>query len=145
MMKMRLVFICIAFLGFLVTPALAMNSEEASLGRYVFKSKTLNISLRIDANGVKDLVINNTPYPGVISPGYSAITSSICAYIIIVSDDSTRMMHEIDLIDRYDDAGDVVAVSAFYSEKKIESSGKPSKESARVLVFQPQFTRISIR
>src|SRR5271157_1160634 len=145
LMRLRLVFVCIAFLGFLVTPALATNSEEASLGRYVYKSEALNISLRIDADGVKDLVINDVQYPGVISPGYSAVTSSICAYIIIVSDGNNSLMREIDLIDRFDEAGDVVAVSGFYSERKIESSDKASKKSAKVLVFQPKFTRISIR
>jgi hypothetical protein len=129
--------------GLLVTPALATNSEEASLGRYVYKSKDLNISLRIGVDGVKDLIINDVQYPGVIPPGYSAVTSNICAYIIIVTD-GNGLIHEIDLIDRFDEAGDVIAVAGFYSERTIEGSGKASKENAKVLVFQPRFTRIPI-
>ncbi|MGO9318890.1 MAG: hypothetical protein ACLPSO_03215 [Terracidiphilus sp.] len=128
----------------MVTPTQAMNSEEASLGRYVYKSNALNISLRIGVDGVKDLVIDNVQYPGVIPPGYSGVTSSICVYIVIVTD-GYGLIHEIDLIDRFDEAGDVVAVSGFYSERPIESSGKASKKTSRVLVFQPQFTRIPIR
>jgi hypothetical protein len=77
----------------MVTPALATNSEEASLGRYLYKSQDLNISLHIGVDGVKDLI----------------------------------------------------AVAGFYSERTIESSGKKSKESATVQVFQPKFTRIPIR
>jgi hypothetical protein len=134
-----------AFVGFMVTPALATNSEEASLGRYVYKSKDLNVSLRIGVDGVKDLFINDVQYPGVISPGYSSVTSSICAYIIIVADGDGRYIHEIDLIDRFDEAGDMAAVAGFYSERTIESSGKASKERGKVLVFQPKFTRIPIR
>ncbi|MGP8084227.1 MAG: hypothetical protein ACLPXT_15160 [Terracidiphilus sp.] len=143
-MRLRLVFSCIALVGFMVTPTQAMNSEEASLGRYVYKSNALNISLRIGVDGVKDLVIDNVQYPGVIPPGYSGVTSSICVYIVIVTD-GYGLIHEIDLIDRFDEAGDVVAVSGFYSERPIESSGKASKKTSRVLVFQPQFTRIPIR
>jgi hypothetical protein len=133
-----------AFVGFLVTPALATNSEEASLGRYVYKSDTLNFSMRIGVDGVRDLVINKVQYPGVIPAGYSGVSNNICAYIIIVTD-IRGLIHEIDLIDRFDEAGDVIAVAGFYSERTIESSGKTSRENATVLVFQPKFTRIPIR
>ena len=143
-MRLRLVFAFIAFAGFLATPALATNSEEASLGRYVYKGDSLNISLRIGVDGVKDLVINDVQYPGVNPPGYSGVTSNICVYIIIVTD-GYGLIHEIDLIDRFDEAGDVIAVAGFYSERTIVSSGKASKESAKVMVFQPKFARIPIR
>lgn len=144
MMRLRFIFACIAFVGFMVTPALATNSEEASLGRYVYKSEDLNISLHIGVDGVKDLVINDRQYPGVIPAGYSGVTSNICVYVIIVTN-IRGLIHEIDLIDRFDEAGDLIAVAGFYSERTIESSGKKSKESATVQVFQPKFTRIPIR
>jgi len=143
-MRLRLVFAFIAFVGFLVTPALATNSDEASLGRYVYKSDSLNFSLRIGVDGVKDLVINDVQYHGVIPPGYSGVSSNVCAYIIIVTD-TFGLIHEIDLIDRFDEAGDVIAVVGFYSERPIVSSGKASKERATVQIFQPRFTRITIR
>ncbi len=143
-MRLRLVLACIAFVGFMAAPALATNSEEASLGRYVYKTKDLNISMRIGVDGVKDLVINDAQYSRVIPAGYSGVTSNICVYVIIVTD-SDGLIHEIDLIDRFDEAGDVIAVAGFYSERTIESSGRASKKSGKALVFQPKFTRIPIQ
>jgi hypothetical protein len=145
MMKLRLVITCLAFVGVLVTPALATSTEEASLGRYVYQGKALNISLRIDVDGVKDLVINDVQYPGVISVGYSGVASSIGVYIIVVTDNNEHLIHEIELVDLFDETGDVIAVAGFYSERNIESSSKVSKESTKAMVFQPKFTRIPIR
>ena len=144
-MKLKFIFAGIAFAAFLVTPALAANTEETSLGRYVYQSKALNISLRIDADGVKDLTINDKRYSGVFPSAYSAVVSSIGVYIIVVTDDTDRRIHEIELIDRFDETGEVIAVAGFYLERKIDSSGKESQARPKVTVFQPVFTRIKIQ
>lgn len=143
-MKLRLVFVCMAFMGFLVTPAFSMSTEEASLGRYVYQSKTLNISLRIDVDGVKELVINDKKFSRVFPAAYSVAVSSVGVYVITIRDDKDSSVHEIKLIDLFDDKGEVIAVAGFYLQRKIESYSRESTDNSVVLVFQPKFTRIPI-
>ena len=144
-MKLKFIIAGMAFIALLATPAMAANTEETSLGRYVYQSKTLNFSLRIDADGAKDLVINDKKYPGLFPAGYSAVVSSIGIYILVVTDTDDHIIHEIELIDRFDESGEVIAVTGFYLERKISSSGKKLQATPTVLVFQPKFTRIPIQ
>jgi hypothetical protein len=144
MMKLRIAFAFIAFMGFLGTSAFAASSEESSLGRYVYQSKEMTIKLRIDVDGVKELTINDTSYPGLYPTTYLGVVSGIGVYIIVVTDEKGRLIHEIELIDRFDESGQLIAVAGFYVEKTSVSSGKESKDSTKVLVFQPKFTRIPI-
>jgi hypothetical protein len=144
-MKLKFIIAGMAFMAFLATPAMAANTEETSLGRYVYQSKTLNFSLRIDFDGAKDLVINDKKYPGLFPAGYSAVVSSIGVYIVVITDTKDHVIHEIELIDRFNDSGEVIAVACFYLERKIDSSGKEVQASPTVQVLQPKFTRIPIQ
>ncbi|MGA3161316.1 MAG: hypothetical protein ABSC77_08865 [Terracidiphilus sp.] len=144
-MKLKFIIAGMAFIALLATPAMAANTEETSLGRYVYQSKTLNFSLRIDADGIKDLTINDKKFPGVFPSGYSAVVSGVGVYILVVTDDKDHLTREIELIDRFDETGEVIGVAGFYLERKISSSGKKLQATPTVLVFQPKFTRIPIQ
>ena len=143
-MKLRITFAFIAFMGFMGTQAFAANTEESSLGRYVYQGKEMTIKLRIDVDGVKELTINDIRYPGLFPTTYLGVVSSIGVYIIVVTDEKTHLIHEIELIDRFDETGELIAVAGFYVERAIVRSGKESKDRPKVLVFQPKFTRIPI-
>jgi len=143
-MKLRIAFAFIAFMGFLGTSAFAASAEESSLGRYVYQGKEMTIKLRIDVDGVKELTINDIRYPGLFPTTYLGVVSSIGAYIIVVTDEKAGLIHMIELIDRFDETGELIAVAGFYVERAIVRSGKESKDRPKVLVFQPKFTRIPI-
>ncbi|HYE24669.1 MAG TPA: hypothetical protein VEG32_05655 [Clostridia bacterium] len=98
----------------------------------------------LDLDGVKNVTIKDKSYPGRFSIDQSGRFDGLTIYSISIADAGHKVLHEIQIIVRFDDSDKVRAVAGFYVTRGMKADGKEASDIIRARTFVPVFERVMI-